>query len=124
MRTFIVSLFIFVIVITVIIINGSYINSITEDMIKDTLSLPDDFENYDNTLKKINSLSKQWEKHHALISISVGGKYLNNVKKDLSDMKSHYECRSDNDYIASKRQLIYDLRELHNLESFSLHSIF
>lgn len=124
MRSFIISVMILFILIAAIIINGLYINSLTENMIKSVASLPEDFDNYSENLNKIELLSKKWDANHKIVSISVGGRYVYNVKKALSDMLCYYETKSYSDYIEAKRLLLYDLRELHNLESFSLHSIF
>lgn len=121
MRTFIVSLVIFLILLGCIIGNFFFIRSTTDNLAKMTASLPD--ANETECKDRVAELREFWERRRDLISLSVSYTDLNQCGSLLAALDAFSAAGDSTHFNAAKLQLLDALDELSRLEAFSIGNL-
>ena len=119
MRSFIVSLILFLCLLTVIFFNNIYVNRTAREISR-LLSLTSI---EDDTSEQIDSLLSYWERHRPFLSLSVSFRELDKAQELFLALRYAYEAKNPYDFEKTK-ELIYDTAEdLARLERFSVENI-
>ena len=119
MRSFIISLILFLCLITVISFNSIYVNR-TAHEISRLVSLTSA---EDDSSEAIETLLFYWEKHHPLLSLSVSFRELDKTQELLIMLEYNYKVGNAAEFEKTK-QLLYDSADdLGRLERFSIENL-
>ena len=122
MKSFVVTLIIFFVLIAFIIFNYAVVNRYSECLRNMTEALP--ASDAGDCLEKITALSDEWQRHRCFISFSAGISSLQSIDDLLDSLL--VACKSGNNYEfeKSKALLINAFEGLAQFESFSPEDIF
>lgn len=121
MKTFFVSISIFLLLISVIIMNSFYINRISEQLMSAAKKIT--APNGDRSIA-LSDFSNLWHKNRNKISLSVNYVYIENIGERLAAVKAAH-LRGDNDmFLHELAMLKEEIRELNRLERFSSINLF
>lgn len=122
MKTFYASIILFIITVSLIVLNYSYISNLSEKLTEMTENLPSPSE--EGCYKAVEDLYAFWEKNHDIARISTGYIELNKISDAITSLKVYAANNSISDF-ENTRELLYNaIDELHRLESFSFYNIY
>lgn len=117
MKTFIISMIIFSILIALVITNSIYIHKITDRMLALSLAIsPNDFDG-------ANNLSLFWQKHRLFFSISVHDSQIESITEIIENIKSAAALGNDAEFNKNIILLSELLEELQKIEEISFQGI-
>lgn len=121
MKTFIVSMVLFITMMTLIIVNSLYVNQTANTIMQMTTSLPApgclDYSG------RITSMERLWEQHYSLLNLTVSLNDLNKVADCISQLKAYSVNDNEQDFESTRQLLVNAIKNLHRLEKLSLDSI-
>lgn len=121
MKTFILSVIIFITMVTIIILNSVYINQTANMLIQMTNSLPTpgclDYNS------RITNMERQWKEHYSLLCLTINLNDLNKVADCISQLKAYSVNDNEQDFESTRQLLINAIKNMHRLEKLSLDSI-
>ena len=119
MRSFIISLILFLCLLGIIFFNNIYVNRTAREITR-LLSLTSI---EDDTSEQMDSLLSYWERHRAFLSLSVSLREIDKAQELFIALRYAYETKNAYDFEKTK-ELIYDTAEdLARLEGFSIENI-
>jgi len=122
MKSFVVTLIIFSLLIAFIIFNYVSMNRYSERLKDMTETLPDI--GADDCTEKIGALTEEWQKHRCFISFSTGISSLQNIDDLLDSLLVAKETGNGYEFGKTKALLINAFDDLAQFESFSPEDIF
>ena len=117
MKSFIISLIIFLFLIILIISNSIYIHKITNEMIKFSYSLSHE------DAEGINKLCSIWQKHRLAFSISIRDSHIERITELTENIKSAATLGNDTEFKKNIILLCELLEELQKNEEISFQGI-
>lgn len=119
MRSFIITAFLFLIMLSIVYFNNSYIRS-SADYICDCVSDAEFEASPDDAIKKLDEF---WEKNHPIVGLSVGYKELDRMSDLILDLKIYHEAGNSTE-VSRIRVLICECaNEISRLEKFGLENL-
>ena len=120
MKSFIISLILFILLISTIFGNAFYVKEVSKRIVSDTKTLEES--NY--SPQRIRDLEKYWEKHRGFIGLSVGHDELDRISESIISLKA--SCESGNISDAELYLLILQdlVKEMGRHEELSLENLF
>lgn len=120
MRSFIISLILFVLLISTIFGNAVYVKNVSDHIVSDTEALLKN----DYPPNLIQDLEKYWEKHRSFVGLSVGHQELDRISESIISLKA--SCESKNTSDARRYLLILQdaAKEMGGHEELSLENLF
>lgn len=122
MKSFIVTLIIFFVLISFIIFNYVLVNRYSECLKEMTETLP--ASDSGDCVERITALSEEWQKHRCFISFSAGISSLQNIDDMLDSLLVACENRNTFEFEKAKALLVNAFEGLAQFESFSPEDIF
>ena len=122
MKSFVVTLVIFLLLIAFIIFNYVSVNRYSELLKGMTEALPEI--GADDCTEKIGTLTEEWQKHRCFISFSTGVSSLQNIDDLLDSLLVAKETGNSYEFRKAKALLINAFDDLAQFESFSPEDIF
>lgn len=122
MKSFVVTLVIFSLLIAFIIFNYAFVNRYSKCLADMTEALPDI--GADDCIEKIGALTEEWQKHRCFISFSAGISSLQNIDDLLDSLLVAKETGNGYEFRKAKALLINAFDDLAQFESFSPEDIF
>ena len=122
MKSFVVTLVIFSLLIAFIIFNYVFVNRYSKCLADMTEALPDI--GADDCIEKIGALTEGWQKHRCFISFSAGISSLQNIDDLLDSLLVAKETGNGYEFRKAKALLINAFDDLAQFESFSPEDIF
>lgn len=122
MKTFILSLVLFVMMLTAITINFFYINKVSDKLYVMTSEAPTAGE--DGCYTAASQLDDYWQTNHDIVRLSVSFVELNNVSDAIVSMKSYAKSGDVTEYENARQLLLNAIHEMRRLESFKISNIF
>ncbi len=126
MKSFIISLIVFAVVISAVTLNVFYISKITKELIDIVSELPNEAKDgsliYDEN-PQFAHLVKRWNENEFFISITVGNKEAENVNSILIKMIEYYGAGDTPNYRAARSMLLYSLHLIQTEEQLSIEGI-
>ncbi|MBO5415626.1 MAG: DUF4363 family protein [Clostridia bacterium] len=119
MRSFIITVLLFILVCAVIVINNNYIRSSAE-YIAERVS-EEYFE--ENPERAISELEDFWKKNHPMISMSVGFKELDRMSDLIIDLKTYHMLGIDSEVVLTRVMIVETADEISRLERFGLENL-
>lgn len=113
MRTFVISISLFLLLLCCIIINSIYLTGLTEKMLVLANGLPE----------TIYELSDIWEQNRNYVGITVNYSYIYTISTSIISTKRLYEGSCEGEFEAARDILYEAIMRLHELERFSLDNI-
>ena len=121
MKGFIISLTLFLLLLSVIIINAIYINEGIDRLTASAESLGSfDSSNFSDNLDK---LEESWDEFRAIADISCSYSELNKIDTALYQLRAYAATESLEDYEATRATLVLLLRDLARLEKITLKGL-
>lgn len=120
MKTFVVSLIFFALLLGTICWNYIFINSMADEMNRQITELPACAQAKD----ALDSLTSYWEERHAIAGLSVSYEVLYEVEENLADLRSAAAQNEASDFEAARERALTSIRQLRRLERFSIENIF
>lgn len=120
MKTFVVSLVFFALLLGVICWNYIFINSMADEMDRQITELPACTQAQD----ALAALTSYWEARYAIAGLSVSYEVLYEVEENLADLRSAAALGEDSDFEAARERAHASIRQLRRLEQFSIENIF
>ena len=121
MKTFIVSMVLFITMMTHIIVNSLYVNQTANTIMQMTTSLPaPGCLDYNGCM---TSMERLWEQHYSLLNLTVSLNDLNKVADCISQLKAYSVNDNEQDFESTRQLLVNAIKNLHRLEKLSLDSI-
>ena len=120
MRSFIISLILFVLLIATVFGNAFYVKTVSSRIVSDTEAL----EKSCYLPQAIQELEKYWEKHRGFVGLSVGHEELDRISENIISLKAACESKNKSD---AKRYLLIlqDLaKEMGRHEELSFENLF
>ena len=121
MKTFVVSLLLFVLMLFVILWNYFYINKTAEELLALSELLPD---SVDGALEAAQKISDFWQARMDVVGFSVGYTVLDRISEQAASLLCAAKYESDFDYRLSKALLQDTVGDMRRLEKFSIGNIF
>lgn len=119
MRSFWISVALFVLLIAVIIGNAVYVHHVTEEILARLSHLTAESDE-----REMAALEAYWEKHRAFVALSISYQELDHLSESLISLRATYDTGNAIDF-ELYRQICRDAsRELARLERFSLENLF
>ncbi len=122
MKSFVITLIIFSLLIAFIIFNYVFVNRYSKCLMDMTEALPDI--GADDCTEKIGALTEEWQKHRCFISFSTGISSLQNIDDLLDLLLIAKETGNSYEFRKAKELLINAFDDLAQFESFSPEDIF
>lgn len=122
MKSFAVTLVIFFVLISFIIINYVFVNRYSECLSDMTEALPEI--GADDCIDKIVALTDEWQKHRCFISFSAGISSLQNIDDLLDSLLVAKKSENEHEFEKAKAILINAFDGLAQFESFAPEDIF
>ena len=119
MRSFIVTIFLFIIICLIIFFNNLYIKS-TASHITELVESKEFDDNPNSTIKEIEIL---WEKKQRFVSMSVGYKELDRMSDLILDLKTYFELGNIDEVKRIRVLIVEAAAEISRLERFSIENI-
>ena len=117
MKSFIVATILFLLLLTLIVINSIYINKacdLLSEMSKELGEIGNgDFDS------RLSTLESSWQEFRKVARISCPDSELDKIDLTLTEMRSHYESNNQEGLEVAKARLCLLLRELSRLERIS-----
>ena len=114
MRSFILSIVLFAVMLAGIIGNAVFINRLCDDMLTDLDTLPAQIES--GNTAAVNAMRARWERAHSWLSLSVSYVEMNHVRDTLAALHAHCETGTDSDYALAREQLRLAIEEVRRFE--------
>lgn len=128
MKTFLISVLLFCVVLILVICNALYIRKTTEELLILAESLPADadaFEaQYHAAAEEMDALYTLWDKSFMRLAFTTGYDNINRADDAMLSMYVNFENKSGEDFAVSRAIFCDGVRRLQSLESFSFHGIF
>ena len=121
MKAWIASLCLFLLLIGVIIANAIYVHRVTDHLREATEALVFDEA---STADALDALWEYWNRHRALIALSIGFRELDHVCETMISLRASYDTRSASDFEQYRRLLADAADEISRLERFSVENLF
>ena len=119
MRSFLITLVLFLSMCGVIFANNVYIKK-TADFICECVS-EEEFEK--NPSSAIERLDEFWEKNHPIVSLSVGYKELDRMSDLIIDLRLYFELGNSSEVKRARELIIESANEISRLEFFHLENL-
>lgn len=121
MKSLAISIILFILLITGLILNAIYINEETSKLTVLVKGLDDiNCEDFD---EQISRLEEEWQRFRRIADISCQHSDLNKIDLTIQEMKARAEVNSPEDYETARQALIFLLKELSRLEKLSPESL-
>ncbi|MBQ8396773.1 MAG: DUF4363 family protein [Clostridia bacterium] len=114
MRSFVLSIILFAVMLAGIIGNAVFVNRLCDDMLADLDTLPAHVES-GNTVA-VNAMRIRWERAHCWLSLSVSYVEMNHVRDALAALHAHCENGTAPDYALAREQLQLAIEEVRRFE--------
>ena len=121
MKTFVVSLILFVLMIFAIVWNFLYINRTADKLLELSEALP---KTSAGALKQAEALSAFWRERMDVVGFSVGYTVLDRISEQTVSLVAAAKYESDFDYRLAKALLDDAIGDMRRLERFSFGNIF
>ncbi len=121
MKSFIFTLIIFALLITLIVVNRNYIEKTTNEMKDITERIIASPKNCENDLEKLYNI---WEKNKKMMSLTTSYNNIGDISNKLSSVKSYYESGYEIGFLRELVTLKEAIFEISRLEKFSIQNIF
>ncbi len=116
MKSFVVTVILFCLLIGIIIFNSIYTRKIAEELEEKISAL--DFD--DDITDDIDSLQQYWENKEKFFGVSVGFREIDKTCELIIALKVYYQYQNREEFEKAKQLLIDVIDEITRLEKFSL----
>jgi hypothetical protein len=123
MRTFLISLFLFSLIIAISIFNSFYISSVTDDLTDAVLKIRVPRSGEALTGNETKELASLWYKNRPLIALSVNLEYLCMADAAVECMTAYAKTNELPEFEASRQTMLLCIKRIKNLECFNLCNI-
>ena len=114
MRSFVLSLVLFAVMLAGIAGNALFIHHLCDDLLARIDALPNQAQS--GSLAAFDALHAHWERMHNWVSLSVSYVQMNQVRDALTAMTAHYANGTDADYFLAREQLRLAIEEMCRFE--------
>ena len=121
MKTFVISLLLFALMIFAIVWNFFYINNTADTLLAFANTLP---ESSAGALERAEALLDFWRKRIDFVGFSVGYTVLDRISEQAISLVTAAKYESDFDYRLAKALLADAVKDMRRLEQFSFGNIF
>lgn len=121
MKTFLIAMCILLALIVAIGINTYYFSHFTDDLLQATVSLPSVED--EACLTALERLQARWERGYRLIGLSVNYNLVEQTGNLIAVLRVNCLEGASEDYEANRVLLLRAIRQLRNLERFSIWNI-
>lgn len=121
MKAFVISLIIFTLMLTGIVINNIYINNVADELTVMVGNIPR--ADKDGCYSEASRINEYWEKHQALIGMSVSFVELNRVSDNITALLVYADEKDVTEFECSKKLLLNSIAEMRRLESLEFDDI-
>lgn len=126
MRTFILSLVVFCLLIGILWFTGRYIARRTDELMgaANSLPIPDDSgENRAASLRTIESFVNRWSSMRKTIHFIIGHEEADKIDETLTDLRIRFVTKDDTGYMAAREKLLFIIQRLSDSESLSFDNV-
>jgi len=116
MKSFVLTVILFCLLISVIVINSLYTKNIANEIEKKITDL--DFE--EEITDELNEIQEYWEKQEKIVGISVGFKEIDKTCELIISLKTYYQYQNKQEFERVKLLLLDVIEEITRLEKFNL----
>ncbi len=127
MKTCLLSLLLFALVLALVIVNASFLTTSIEEMRTSLSNIPTPPEASEDLSMQLSSLSKVeafWYQKRFLFALTISHKDLKEIEQHFASAMGSAKSNSREDYIVSLTQLDYALSHLGAMSRFCLQNIF
>lgn len=128
MKSFIMSLIVFIVTAALVITNSIYISNTVEKLLDRLESLPNNETEYNNGTKslteKYDDLYEAWGSSKPIIGLSVNAKKLDYIEERLTDLKARIGGDSFADFKSTRQVIRMLFNDLKQKEILSFDNIF
>ncbi|ERI92603.1 hypothetical protein HMPREF1982_02212 [Clostridiales bacterium oral taxon 876 str. F0540] len=126
MRNIIISVAVFLVMITGMFLSISYLNRTSANLqtLNDNLEQYISEDKWDKAYKASMDFTNQWEKHSKLIKLFVNHQEIDNVEMELWKLPQYVKEESKDEALASVHVLKFLLKHISNLEKVTIQNIF
>lgn len=118
MRSLIISVTLFVLVVLCVILNVGYIHSTADKIDNAAADLAEPTE------EKLSALEELWEKNEGLLGLSLSSTFLESVSKTIVSLRCAYESGDRAEYEKNRALLFLCAEGIRGLERLSIENIF
>lgn len=124
MKSFLIALSLFAILVTGTVLNCLYLEKVTDELLDLEKAFPTKTEDGKSSpASAIEHARELWQKALSKIQLGANTKYLNAVTTALDNLTDYYEHGTAADYIAARSQFVESLKSLKRSDSLSLGNI-
>ncbi|MBL4936788.1 DUF4363 family protein [Clostridium sp. YIM B02515] len=126
MRNIIISVTVFLAMITAIFFSIGYLNRISSNLqiLNDDLEKYISEEKWDKAYKTSMDFTNQWEKHSKVIKLFVNHQEIDNIEMELWKLPQYIKEKSKDEALASVHVLKFLLKHISSLEKVNIQNIF
>lgn len=124
MRSFMLSVILFAVMLAGIVGNALYVHHLCDDMLAFVDQLPDQTGgDVSPVLNLLEAMEGRWNKAHCWLSLSVSYREIGQIRSEMTAMRVHFIAADDDNYLCAREQLRLAIENMRRFEQLSLDNV-